>query len=71
MIDWNRNQVNNLVGKRVNVFNDKLSLHGMLRKRLIKDSYRVDLMLDEGYYCLDLENVIVITTENSNLIALK
>lgn len=71
MIEWRRKQLIGLVGKMVNVFNEKLSLHGILRKRLAQDSYRVDLMRNEGYYCFDLEDVIVITTENSNLIALK
>lgn len=58
------------VGSLVNIFDDSMSLYGMLRKRE-QGKYRVDILRDNGYYCFEIEDVLYIRTENSIQIALK
>ena len=59
------------VGKFVNIFNEKMSLFGMLRKTSGEGRYRVDLLRDDGYYIFTLDEVVSVVIQNSILIALK
>lgn len=59
------------VGKFVNIFNEKMSLFGMLRKTNGEGRYRVDLLRDDGYYIFTSDEVISVAVQNSILIALK
>ncbi len=59
------------VGKFVNIFNEKMSLFGMLRKTSGEGRYRVDLLRDDGYYIFTSEEIVSIAIQNSILIALK
>jgi len=59
------------VGKFVNIFNEKMSLFGMLRKTSGEGRYRVDLLRDDGYYIFASEEVVSVAIQNSILIALK
>lgn len=59
------------VGKLVNIFNEKMSLFGMLRKTNRESRYRVDLLRDDGYYIFTSDEVMSIVIQNSILIALK
>ncbi len=59
------------VGKFVNIFNEKMSLFGMLRKTNREGKYRVDLLRDDGYYIFTSDEVISIAVQNSTLIALR
>lgn len=59
------------VGSFVNVFNERMSLYGMLRKTGTKGKYRVDMFRSDGYYIFEVSEVQAIVTQNSILIALK
>jgi hypothetical protein len=59
------------VGKFVNIFNEKMSLFGMLRKTSGEGRYRVDLLRDDGYYIFTSDDVMSVVIQNSTLIALK
>lgn len=59
------------VGKFVNIFNEKMSLFGMLRKTSGEGRYRVDLLRDDGYYIFTSDEVMSVVIQNSILIALK
>lgn len=59
------------VGKFVNIFNEKMSLFGMLRKTSGEGRYRVDLLRDDGYYIFTSDEVMSVVIQNSTLIALK
>lgn len=59
------------VGKFVNIFNEKTSLFGMLRKTSGEGRYRVDLLRGDGYYIFTLDEVISVAIQNSILIALR
>lgn len=59
------------VGFFVNLFNDKMSLYGMIRKTSEIGKYRLDILGDNGYYLFTEEDVLTIKKENSIIIALK
>lgn len=59
------------IGSLASVFNDKMSLYGMIRKTREEGKYRLDILGDNGYYCFTEEDIITIKKENSILIAIK
>jgi len=59
------------VGFFVNLFNDRMSLYGMIRKTSEIGKYRLDILGDNGYYLFAEEDVLTIKKENSIIIALK
>ncbi len=59
------------VGKFVNIFNEKMSLFGILRRTGGEGRYRVDLLRGDGYYIFTSDEVISIAVQNSTLIALR
>ena len=63
--------VDQYVGFFVNLFDDKMSLYGMIRKTTEFGKYRLDILGNNGYYCFSKEDVLTIKKENSIIIALK
>lgn len=63
--------VDQYVGLFVNLFNDKMSLYGMVRKTKGIGVYRLDIMGNNGYYLFAEEEVLTVRKENSISIVLK
>lgn len=59
------------VGKYVNIFNDKMSMNGILKKSKIKNNYRVDVRNHDAYYIFSIEEIDEVFTENAIIIRLK
>lgn len=63
--------LDDIVGHMGNIFNEKMSLYGMIRETSQEGKYRLDIFGDNGYYCFSKEDVITIKKENSISISLK
>lgn len=66
----NNNELQSHVGSFVNIFNERMSLYGILKKTPT-GRYRVDILRAEGYYIFDESEIISVSVQNSILIALK
>jgi hypothetical protein len=67
----NNKELQEHVGSFVNIFNEKMSLYGLLKKTTTEGRYRLDILRGDGYYIFDKEDVISLSVQSSVLIALK
>lgn len=65
------NNIDEFVEKYVNIFNDKMSMNGILKRSLISGKYRVDVKNHDAYYIFSIEEIEEVFIENAVVIKLK
>lgn len=64
-------QLDKYIGKFVSLINGRMSLTGILKKRVQSDGYMLSIQNYSGFYNFDIEDVIDLATENATIIVLK